>query len=151
MDVVDGLILAGPDIPARFVLELHAKRLPLVLVDNVLSETPVDAILGDDQAGAYAAARHLVEHGYRSITCISGPLSWVSSRERTAGYRSALEEAGLKPQVVSMEETTHESGRDAMQQVLDSGSTPRFAILISTPDRNITHGKGGAIDSHYFT
>jgi DNA-binding LacI/PurR family transcriptional regulator len=130
---VDGLILAGPDIPARFVLELHSTGLPIVLVDNALSETSVDAILGDDRAGAYAATRHLVEHGYRSIACISGPQNWVSSRERTAGYRCALEEAGLGPQVVTMGETTHESGRDAMQQILDGGAAPRAIFAVNDP------------------
>jgi DNA-binding LacI/PurR family transcriptional regulator len=128
---VDGLILAGPDIPARFVLELHATGLPIVLVDNALSETAVDTILGDDSSGAYAATRHLVEHGYRTIAGVSGPRGWVSSRERIAGYRRALEEAGLMPQVVAMDETTHESGRDAMQQILDGGSAPRAIFAVN--------------------
>lgn len=128
---VDGLILAGPDIPARFALELHATGLPIVLVDNALSETTVDTILSDDRAGAYAATQHLAEHGYGSIACVSGPRSWISSRERTAGYRQALEEAGLVPQVVEMDETTHESGRAAMQQILDGGTAPRATFAVN--------------------
>ena len=82
---VDGLILAGPDIPARFVLKLHASGLPIVLVDNTLSEMVLDSVLGDDSSSAYDATRHLFEHGYRTIASISGPRSWVSSRERTIG------------------------------------------------------------------
>jgi LacI family transcriptional regulator len=82
---VDGLILAGPDIPARFVLKLHASGLPIVLVDNTLSEMVLDSVLGDDSSSAYDATRHLFEHGYRTIASISGPRSWVSSREHTIG------------------------------------------------------------------
>lgn len=128
---VDGLILAGPDIPARFILELHAAGLPIVLIDNVLNGAVVDAILSDDSGGAYAAARHLVEHDYRSIACVSGPQGWVSSRERTAGYRRALEEAGIAPEVVAMDETTHDTGRAAMQRILDGGAAPRAVFAVN--------------------
>jgi DNA-binding LacI/PurR family transcriptional regulator len=128
---VDGLILAGPDIPARFVLELHTSRLPIVLVDNALSETALDAVLSDDSGGANAATRHLIEHGYQSIACVSGPQTWVSSRERITGYRRALEEAGIAPQIVVMDETTHDTGRAAMQQILDAGAAPRAVFAVN--------------------
>jgi LacI family transcriptional regulator len=128
---VDGLILAGPDIPARFVLELHARRLPIVLVDNALGETALDAVLSDDSGGAYVAVRHLIDHGYRSIACVSGPQAWVSSRERTAGYRRALGEVGLAPQILAMGETTHETGLDAMGQILAAGPAPRAVFAVN--------------------
>lgn len=128
---VDGLILAGPDIPARFILALHAQGLPIVLVDNVLSETPINAVLGDDIGGAYAATRHLIGHGYPVIACVSGPHGWVSSRERTAGYRRALLEAGMTPQVVAMDETTRESGQAAMAQLLDGAAPPSAVFAIN--------------------
>jgi LacI family transcriptional regulator len=128
---VDGLILAGPDIPARFVLALHARRLPIVLVDNALNETPIDAVLSDDSDGAYAATQHLIGHGYHTIACISGPQSWVSSRERTAGYRRALLEAGMAPYVLTMDETTHESGHTAMTQLLARAAPPQAILAIN--------------------
>jgi LacI family transcriptional regulator len=128
---VDGLILAGPDIPARFVLELHASRLPIVLVDNALSETALDAVLSDDSGGAYAATQHLIEHDYRSIACVSGPQEWVSSRERTAAYQRALAEAGMAPQIVARDETTHETGLDAMRQILAGGTVPRAVFAVN--------------------
>ena len=115
---VEGLILNGPAISPHFILLLRNMGLPIVLVDNVLTETAVDCVLCDNEGGAYQAAQHLVEHGHRRITFISGPAHWLSSRERAAGYRRALHEAGLEPHVVFMPDTVFDTGREAMLAAL---------------------------------
>jgi len=116
---VDGLILAGPEIPAAFILSMLTAGVPLVLVDNCLSETAVNCILSDDEGGACTATRHLLEHDHARIVCLSGPREWVSNRERARGYRRAMEEAGLKPLTIHGSETTIASGEKMIQQALD--------------------------------
>lgn len=117
--LVDGLILAGPTIAPSFILAMLSAGIPLVLVDNSLPQTPVNCVLNDDEGGAYAAARHLVEHGYSRIAFLSGPEEWVSNRERCRGYHRAMYEAGLEPIVVRERETTIASGERAMQRLLE--------------------------------
>ncbi len=117
---VDGLILAGPDIPARFILALHSRKLPIVLVDNALNEMSLDVVLSDDEVGAYTAVRHLLNLGRRSIVCLSGPRQWISNSQRQAGYARAMREARLKTHIVEVSETTTESGREAMQRAWSS-------------------------------
>jgi len=111
---VDGLILNGPAIPPRFILQLRNMGLPIVLIDNLLRETAVDCILCDNEPGAYRAVQHLIEHGHEHIVFLSGPADWLSSRERAAGYHWAVHEAGLEPQVVFMTNTIVDTGRQAM-------------------------------------
>ncbi|MGN7979274.1 LacI family DNA-binding transcriptional regulator [Microbacterium sp. 22195] len=41
------------------------------------------------------AARHLIELGHREIGYLSGPLSWVSARDRRAGFLAELQDHGL--------------------------------------------------------
>lgn len=117
---IDGLILAGPQIPASFVLRIMALELPVVLVDNYLSQTATNCVLSDDESGAYAAARHLLEREHRRILFLSGPASWISNRERVRGYRRAMEEWESEPLILYADETTIESGKRLLPQALEA-------------------------------
>lgn len=114
----DGILLAGPEIPARSILDLRARGVPLVLIDNALPRTPVDCVLSEDEEGGYEATQHLIEHGHRRIALLAGPLEWPSNSARSAGYRRAMADAGLLPIEMHWDETTLESGYAAMQRVL---------------------------------
>ena len=118
-NIVDGLILAGPDISPPFILNVIAAGMPVVLVDNSLSQTAVSCVLNDDEGGAYNATQHLIEHGHTHIVFLSGPDEWVSNRERGRGYLRAVEEAGLEPLIVHENETTIASGERAMRRALE--------------------------------
>ena len=120
---IDGMILAGPDIPPDFILTMLQSRLPIVLVDNVLAFSNAHTVNGDDEGGAYLAARHLLELGHRRIGVIAGPKDWASNRRRVEGYQQALTEAGLPLPIVHVDRTTIESGQAAYQ-----------ALLIVAPD-----------------
>lgn len=116
--LVDGLILAGPDITAPFVLKLLSAAQPLVLVDNSLSQTAVNCVLSDDAGGAYGSTRHLIDHGHSRIAFLSGPSEWVSNRERRRGYAEAMAQAHLRPLVLYGNETTIQSGEALMGEAL---------------------------------
>lgn len=116
---VDGVILVGPAISAPFIIQLHNINMPLVLVDNLLNQTAIDAIVCDNVEGTYGITRHLIrEHGLRKLIFISGPAGWFSSRERRAGYEKALAEIDQEPHVIFMDDTTMPMGYAAMQQAL---------------------------------
>lgn len=152
---VDGLIVAGPDVPPRFILALRARKLPIVLVDNALNESACDAVLSDDEVGAHTATCHLISLGRRSIVCLSGPRRWVSNHQRQLGYTRAMNEANLKPHVIEMDETTTSSGREAMRCAWSS--VPHLDAVFAINDamalgamqeihaRNLTIGKDIAV------
>jgi DNA-binding LacI/PurR family transcriptional regulator len=115
---VDGLILAGPDIPTEFIMSMMQSHVPLVLVDNRLDYSSVTCVNADDEAGGYQAGRYLVERGHCHVGMVAGPIQWVSSRRRTEGYRRALQEAGCELQVVHLPNTTIESGEEGYRQLI---------------------------------
>ena len=115
---VDGLILAGPKIPKPLIFSLLAADVPVVLVDNCLSQVPVNCILGDNEDGLYQATRHILDHGHRTVAFLSGPQGWVSNREREEGYRRAMGKAGLEPRVINGDETTIASGQAMLAEAL---------------------------------
>jgi DNA-binding LacI/PurR family transcriptional regulator len=117
---IDGLILIGPRFSPRSILELKSAGLPIVLVDNVLNETQMDSILWDNRGGAYEAAKHLIEHDHSRIVFLRGPVEWVSNRERCEGYQQVMNEAGLEPCVISMPDTTIDTGCEALGRALET-------------------------------
>lgn len=115
---VDGMLLAGPDIPAEFVLYMRQSGLPVVLIDNVLEFTPVDAVTSDDEGGAYQAGQYLLALDHRQIGIIAGPETWSTNQRRIRGYERALGTMGISPVVIHAAETTVESGQEAYRKLM---------------------------------
>lgn len=114
---IDAMILAGPDIPASFIIAMVNSIHAVVLVDNRVDYSPVTCVNSDDEAGAYRAALHLLELGHKRIGILAGPENWASTRRRVWGYQRALTEFGVEASVVHMEETSIQSGKQAYQQL----------------------------------
>lgn len=115
---IDGMILAGPDIPTEFIMAMLATGMPVVLVDNRLEHSMVNCVNSDDENGANVAANHLIALGHRRIGVISGPDRWPSNARRVRGYQRALLRADLPLDIVYADRTTIESGATAYQQIL---------------------------------
>jgi LacI family transcriptional regulator len=130
---VDGLILIGPAIDRRYILQLHSTGTPIVLFDNMLEETDLDCVLSDNERGAYEVTRHLLTvRRHRCTVFLSGPTHWHSSRERYAGYVRAVSEAGLEPHRVVMPDTTIETGEEAMRPALEA--IPDLTAVVGVND-----------------
>ncbi|MFS0895076.1 LacI family DNA-binding transcriptional regulator [Microbacterium sp. 179-I 3D3 NHS] len=91
---VDGLVLATARLDDTLPASLRQRGVPHALVLRTDGVSP--SALGDDEAGGYFAARHLVDLGHREIAVITGPWFTSSARDRLAGARRALAEAGLE-------------------------------------------------------
>lgn len=115
---IDGMLLAGPDIPSSFILEMVQSKLPIVLVDNQLDHFPIHTISSDDEEGTYQAAQYLMNLGHCRIGILSGPADWSSNRRRVQGYQRALDEAGLTLPIVHVGQTTIESGQQGFEQLI---------------------------------
>jgi LacI family xylobiose transport system transcriptional regulator len=76
--------------------QLIARGIPFVVVDPAGDPAAGVASVGSaNWNGGLVATRHLLAQGHRRIGLIAGPANMMSSRARIAGFRSALEEAGL--------------------------------------------------------
>jgi DNA-binding LacI/PurR family transcriptional regulator len=90
-DRCEGLVLIGPQMPARRLRELAA-RIPLVVVARAVGD--VDAVRSDDVAGAVAGMEHLVGLGHRRILFLDGGRV-PGAAERRRGHRRAARAAQL--------------------------------------------------------
>ena len=92
---IDGLIIASAGEHAALAQGLNEQRVPLVVVDREMGDVTADLVAVDHEMGARLATQHLIDLGHQRIACISGPHSTVVSALRVAGFRRAMQAAGL--------------------------------------------------------
>lgn len=118
---IDGLIFLGMGQNPDETLKDYP--VPVVTVDRPVSDM-VPSVTIENEAGGYAATRHLLERGARRIALITGSCKARTNALRRQGYRRALEEYGI-PWDESMErEYEHvncEVGWQAAQELFSSG------------------------------
>lgn len=124
---IDGLLIAPVRAGASPAIQELAKcRMPFVFIDRKAAGVPADAVLSDNVGGAYQATRHLIERGHRRIGIVLGIPGATTTEERFAGYRQALEEAGipLAKELVAWGGYRIEGGRQAAVQLLSHPEPP---------------------------
>jgi len=126
---VDGLVLVGMPVDDTLADELRALRAPVVLVGY--PHEGVDAFVWDDEGGAYAATRHLIEQGRRRIGMIRAHSESEFLSARIRGYRRALDEAGIAFDATRIHrgETTKHAGFSE-----EAGGEALSALLAAHPD-----------------
>ena len=123
---VDGIIFVAAGLSIERILDLQARRMPLVVVDRDLPEAAVDSVLTDNAQGGWLATHHLVELGHRRIGCITGPSDITPSAERITGYRQALDESGIPVDkaLIVRGDFQYDSGYQAASQLLQMDDPP---------------------------
>ena len=74
---------------------LLAQQIPVVEVDRQFSPGACDAVVIDNHQVARRVTEHLIALGHRRIALLIDETDWTTGADRSAGYRRALEAAGL--------------------------------------------------------
>ncbi len=119
---VDGLIILNGRM-GDAALKALAKNLPVVVTGRTLKTPGLCALDYNNIEGARLATQHLIELGHRHIAHLSGDIEHPDARERLAGYRAALEAAGLtyRPELVETGLYFEAGGRIATEHLLERG------------------------------
>ncbi|SEQ16533.1 LacI family DNA-binding transcriptional regulator [Microlunatus flavus] len=122
-----GLVLAVSSMSAEEQGAVRQLGLPVVLMDLVGDfESTLPALGTGNFGGGVAATQHLLDLGHRRVATITGPQRYLSSQARLAGYRAALERAGLPvaPELVREGDFHHGSAREATAVLLGLADPP---------------------------
>jgi LacI family transcriptional regulator len=148
--LIDGLLAVYPDGIASsesaepinresstHLREIYERGFPVVMLDDQSLPGPIPWVGPDNRIGAYEAVRHLVGHGHRRIAHIQGPLQYQCSHDRFAGYRQALEEAGITvaADLVIQGDFTINSGRAAATHLLELPESERPTAVFAANDQ----------------
>ncbi|TQS45463.1 LacI family transcriptional regulator [Cryptosporangium phraense] len=92
---VDGVIVSTARLGSSLPATLRRRGVPAVLLHRYVEGSDLDASVADNRAGGAAAAQILLDAGHRRIGALLGPDDTSTGRERAAGFRSRLAEAGV--------------------------------------------------------
>ena len=133
---VDGFVSLGLSPDDRALETLERIGIPTVLVDSESSPAH-PAVNVDDMGGAEAAAQHLLDLGHSEFAIIGLPPARANMRltpttvRRLAGYRAALESAGItEPQLVTAG-TSVEAGMRAFDALPRGKHRPTAVVAMS--------------------
>lgn len=134
---VDGLLVLNPrdDERYHYLLPLVQEGLPIVYLKNSPIDEAVSSVVCDDNNGGYQAVNYLVKLGHTSIATILGLENEECTLDRLAGYRQALQEAGITPdkKLIAVGDWTARSGEQAVRQLLKTKRT--FSAIFAQNDR----------------
>ncbi|WP_079053829.1 LacI family DNA-binding transcriptional regulator [Streptomyces graminilatus] len=120
----DGLILSAVGLGPTDAERLKVDH-PVVILGERFFGGPVDHVAMPNVEAAEAATSHLIERGCRRIAILSGRVDIVdSSTLRLAGYRQALEKAGLPADpalVQTVDRTDMAEGAERARKMVESG------------------------------
>jgi DNA-binding LacI/PurR family transcriptional regulator len=129
-----GILLVG-SIGEPFVRRIKQSRLPVVLVDNNLPHLGLDRVLIENTGGAYQLTEHLIALGHRRIVVMPAVTAEPSFRERVAGYRLAMEQAGLEPRAFGpVADVGDGRSERAFLAWLTGGGRPDFTAIVALND-----------------
>ena len=94
---VDGIVLASVALSSQLATRCRAAGIPVVLFNRSQDGPQLPTVTSDNFSGGREIARLLVAGGHRRIGYIAGWEGASTQRDREAGFRSALSEAGIEP------------------------------------------------------
>jgi LacI family transcriptional regulator len=116
----DALIVHVEKLSDKFLIEHDHATTPLVVVNRKVRGLADHCFSLNNELGGFLATQMLLRRKHKRVAYISGPLDWVDARQRLAGHKRALTEAGVKFDDRLLHESDyHETGgQDALNALL---------------------------------
>lgn len=89
------LIIAADPAPIDQMSRMIQAGIPVVCLDRIPDDVPVDSVCVDDLKAAELGVDHLISRGYRDIAIVTGPLYLKNEQRRLHGYERCLKRAGI--------------------------------------------------------
>lgn len=127
--MLDGILIQSgqPDDP--LIDFLTRSSIPSAIIGRPFHTDGVSFIDIDNVAAAACATRHLLSLDYQRVAMITGTHGTTVAADRLAGYRQALNEAGLAedPALIAEGDFSESSGYSAMKRLLHARPDAIFA------------------------
>jgi LacI family transcriptional regulator len=120
----DGLLVIEPEGTLEYIAMVHARGLPVVLIDDRdVQPVQIPSVGTTNHTGAGAAARHLLEIGRRRPIVVTGPERFGCTVQRRDGFAAVYAEAGhpVTPEHVLLGDFTFARGFETVRAAIASG------------------------------
>jgi LacI family transcriptional regulator len=92
---IDALLIVPAGDDHRYLMSEQRAGTPMVFIDRPPRGIDADSVLADNPGGARRGVAHLIAHGHRRIGFLGESSDRYTAAQRLAGYRAALEDAGI--------------------------------------------------------
>lgn len=99
---VDGLIIVPIRITHELLRALTVTAAPIAVVTSLPDGVPVDNVRTDSGLGVSFVVEHLLKAGRQRFALLNGPADTVPGAERSRGFLTAVDAAGLRPVAVEL-------------------------------------------------
>ncbi|GAA2499486.1 LacI family DNA-binding transcriptional regulator [Winogradskya humida] len=144
----DGLLVIEPEGTLDYIAGLHARGLPVVLIDDRDVKTEQIPSVGTTNfTGAGSAAKHLLEIGRTKPLVVAGPERFGCTQQRLDGFGTEFAESGhaIPASHVLPGDFTIASGFDAVNSAIDGGLD--FDAVFAHNDLSATGAMQALLDS----
>jgi len=132
---VDGIIVmpvSSSDFNAEEVVDGNT---PIVLIDRLVKNFEMDAVISDNINGSYSAVEMIINKGHRKIGIIAGPQEIFTAQERLTGYLRAHKDFNIEvnENYIVHSSYTKEGGMEAIKKLLDLSDPPTVIFTTNYP------------------
>jgi len=106
----------------------------VVCIDRLPQNWSGDSVTADNEAGAYSAARCLLELGHTNLAVIMGPLHLTNAKERLGGFKRAVREANLPLSPEYIQETSFDKSGGHSKALVLLRLNPRPTAIFAGND-----------------
>ncbi|MEM6382605.1 MAG: LacI family DNA-binding transcriptional regulator [Pseudomonadota bacterium] len=121
---IDGLVLASVSLSSEIAERCHQTGIPVVMVNRVSSSASVSKVTGSNWAGGRTIAQFLVAGGHKRIAYLAGIEETSTNRDREAGFRAGLKEAGKTLHARACGNYDAQEAAAAARMLMTAGSPP---------------------------
>lgn len=161
---VDGILLVPTDSRSSYLKRVAAGNTPVITIDRPMEVATTDSVGVENRKGARMAVEHLVQHGYKKISCVTANAHLLTIKERIAGYKESMRAAKL-PHSRELRLSNGISAKPALSGLFSSRNRPdalftannasTIWVIEALRDLNIEIGKDVALvgfdDVDFFT
>lgn len=127
---VDGLIITSAKLSSVMVDGCVRSKTPIVLFNRYSANNELSAVYCDGHDAGRRIADLLLP-GHRRFACIMGEISSSTSRDRSTGFITRLEEHGISDCLTINADFSYDSGFEAARTILDRKDRPDAIFCVS--------------------
>lgn len=127
---VDGLIITSAKLSSVMVDGCARSKTPIVLFNRYSENNELSAVYCDGYDAGRRVADLLLPHHDR-FACIMGEITSSTSRDRSEGYITRLEEHGINDCICEHADFSYDSGFEAARKILDREDRPDAIFCVS--------------------
>ncbi|MCS4096205.1 LacI family DNA-binding transcriptional regulator [Rhizobium sp. BK176] len=121
---VEGIVMASAEMSSGLAQECVDTGIPVVLFNRYVPESLTSSVVTDNLSGARRLTRLLIDAGHERIAFIAGSEDSSTNKDREAGFRAEMSEAGLDASLREVGNYTMEGAAEATRRLFASRSHP---------------------------